>query len=52
MNTLYGQKFYDFFAEDGKWEEYIRNRIGLTKLQEKKRDTEIKEEIAKLFRLK
>ena len=47
MQTLHGQRFYDFYKDGGKWDDYISNRID-----NKKMEKEIREEIKELFNIK
>ena len=48
MQTLHGQRFYDFYKDGGTWDDYIANRMDYTK----KMKEEIKEEIKLLFDIK
>jgi translation initiation factor IF-1 len=47
METLHGQKFYDFYKDGGTWDNYIANRMDNKKLKK-----EIQEEIKNLFNIK
>ena len=47
MQTLHGQRFYDFYKDGGKWDDYIGNIADNKKLKK-----EIKEEIKLLFDIK
>ena len=47
MQTLHGQRFYDFYKDGGKWDDYIANGMNDKKLKK-----EIQEEIKELFNIK
>jgi hypothetical protein len=47
METLHGQRFYDFYKDGGTWDNYIANHVGNKKLKK-----EIQEEIKLLFNIK